>query len=172
MARHTVLIPLDGSQFSREIVPHVLRLFSPQACTLKLLRVAQLPHGLVGAPPRPIASHWLLSGYTRAEDVARARHPIYATQEEASTEAALAISEHELAEELREAGYEVSMVVRFGDPVEEIIAFAEQARVDIIGMATHGWSGFRNLVLGSVAEQVLQRSHIPVLFIRPFAHDI
>ena len=54
------------------------------------------------------------------------------------------------------------------DPAFQIIEYAESNRVDLIAMSTHGRTGFRHLVLGSVAEGVLRRSSVPVVvFPRP-----
>jgi nucleotide-binding universal stress UspA family protein len=58
-------------------------------------------------------------------------------------------------------------MVRFGDPAEEIAALARCANVDIVAMATHGQTGLRHLLIGSVAEHVLRDLTIPVLLIRP-----
>ncbi len=58
-------------------------------------------------------------------------------------------------------------VVRFGVPSEEIIAFAEEERMDLIVMATHGRTGLQHIVLGSVAERIVRRSHVPVLTVKP-----
>ena len=40
-------------------------------------------------------------------------------------------------------------------------------RADYIAMATHGRSGLRRLLLGSVAEQVIRHSHVPVIVYPP-----
>ena len=61
----------------------------------------------------------------------------------------------------------MSVVVRFGDPAGEIANFSKTAHVDLIAMATHGRTGIRQFVLGSVAEQVLRIVDKPVLLLRP-----
>lgn len=58
-------------------------------------------------------------------------------------------------------------VVRSGNAEQEILRFAEEERVDLIVMATHGWTGLQHLFLGSVAERVVRRSSIPVLTVKP-----
>jgi nucleotide-binding universal stress UspA family protein len=56
------------------------------------------------------------------------------------------------------------------DPAFQILEFADGNQVDLIAMSTHGRTGFRHLVLGSVAESVLRRASIPVVvFPRPAA---
>ena len=50
--------------------------------------------------------------------------------------------------------------------VSEIIEFAEQRSIDLIIMGTRGRTGFKKLLLGSVASGVVTYSHCPVLVIR------
>ena len=52
-------------------------------------------------------------------------------------------------------------------PAEAITDYARQKGIDLIVMATHGHTGVKELMLGSVARSVLHLSHVPVLLIRP-----
>ena len=56
--------------------------------------------------------------------------------------------------------------LKHGTPWEAIVAWADAHRVDLIVMPTHGRSGIKHLLLGSVAERVVQHAHCPVLVIR------
>ncbi len=59
---------------------------------------------------------------------------------------------------------EVKGVVVVGESVwKEVAKFVEENGVDLIALSSHGRSGFRRLVLGSVAETILRHSHVPVL---------
>ena len=61
-------------------------------------------------------------------------------------------------------GVEVTPVVITGrDVAQTIVDYAREHGADLIAIATHGHTGFRHLVLGSVAEGVVRRSHVPVL---------
>lgn len=63
-------------------------------------------------------------------------------------------------------GLEVTpAVVVGGDPAVEIVEYAEEHGADMIAVSTHGRSGFRHLVLGSVAEGVVRRSRVPVIVV-------
>lgn len=53
--------------------------------------------------------------------------------------------------------------VLYGDAPEEIVALAEDEDVDLIVMATHGWTGWRRLVLGSVTDAVRRAAPCAVL---------
>lgn len=56
--------------------------------------------------------------------------------------------------------------VRVGYAAEEILRYADEEKVDIVLMATHGRSGITRWVLGSVADKVLRASKVPVLLVR------
>jgi nucleotide-binding universal stress UspA family protein len=53
-----------------------------------------------------------------------------------------------------------------GDPPEEILAVAKEHSCDLIIMGTHGRTGLRRLLMGSVAEEVVRKALCPVLTIR------
>lgn len=61
-------------------------------------------------------------------------------------------------------GLDVTPVVVTGrDVAQTIVDYAKEHGADLIAVATHGHTGFRHLVLGSVAEGVVRRSPLPVL---------
>lgn len=64
------------------------------------------------------------------------------------------------------AGAAVASHVVPGQPEDEIPRFAAAHHVDLLVLATHGRSGLRRLVLGSVAEAVARRAPCPVLVVR------
>jgi nucleotide-binding universal stress UspA family protein len=165
MSKAKVLIPLDGSNFSRQILPHVTRFFPSQQCELVLVRVTPHPSGNVGLPPRAIEMG--VPMYESERDANLAVHPIYASQEIESLMAALQNELRVEAVKLEEAGYRVTSNIRFGDPAQEITAAAAEADADLIAMTTHGRSGLTRVLFGSVAEQVMRNAQIPVMIVRP-----
>ena len=58
------------------------------------------------------------------------------------------------------------LVVRIGKPADEILALAEEEKVDAIFIATHGRTGLSNVIFGSVAQRVVRRAQCPVLTVR------
>jgi universal stress protein A len=58
-------------------------------------------------------------------------------------------------------------VVRRGSPAEEIKRFAQEEGIDLIVMASHGRTGLRHMVMGSVAERVVRLCTVPVLTVKP-----
>lgn len=163
-----VLVPLDGSEFSRQIIPHIRHVLDPADYRLILLHVAEEPAGVLGAPPRQLATPWPILEYASSRDAERARHPIYAVQIEENLSGALADTLADDARILRNAGYAVDVQVRFGDPVAEILDLAAAEKVDLVALATHGRTGLRRLLMGSVAEQLVRRLPKPLLLARPF----
>lgn len=58
-------------------------------------------------------------------------------------------------------------LLAIGSPAEEIVRVAAEQAVDLIIMGTHGRTGARRLLLGSVAESVVRCAPCPVLTLRP-----
>ncbi len=56
--------------------------------------------------------------------------------------------------------------VSIGPPAEEILRVTAEESGDLIIMGTHGWTGIRHMLLGSVAEKVLRTAACPVLVVR------
>jgi nucleotide-binding universal stress UspA family protein len=61
---------------------------------------------------------------------------------------------------------QVEVMVREGPAAEDILRTAERRQVDLIVMSTHGRSGVRRLLLGSVAEKIIRSAPCPVLAVR------
>jgi nucleotide-binding universal stress UspA family protein len=55
-----------------------------------------------------------------------------------------------------------------GDAASEIIRYADEMKVDLIIMGTHGRKGLEKALFGSVAEKVVKNSPVPVLIINPY----
>ena len=73
-----------------------------------------------------------------------------------------------IRERLKGPGVEVDVqVVMAADPSEGILGVAEKVGADVIAMTTHGMTGVRPTLLGSVATKVLHAWHGPLLLHRP-----
>ena len=57
-------------------------------------------------------------------------------------------------------------ILREGDPATEILAAIDDLGPRMVVMGTHGRRGLSHLFLGSVAEKVVRRSHVPVMTVR------
>jgi nucleotide-binding universal stress UspA family protein len=71
-----------------------------------------------------------------------------------------------LVNRMREAGLKARSLLKVGSPFLEIIHAAQGDNADLIVMGTHGRTGIAHVLMGSVAERVVQKAHCPVLTIR------
>jgi len=66
-------------------------------------------------------------------------------------------------------GIEIDSVLVHGSAAREIISFSSSGGFDMVVMGTHGRTGLRHVLMGSVAEQVVRRARCPILTIHlPF----
>jgi nucleotide-binding universal stress UspA family protein len=133
-----ILVPLDGSECSENIIPKVEELASNLKAGICLLRVASA-HTFPGL------------------DATEAEVKVVREAEEYL---------HGLEGRLRAKGYDVDTHVRYGDDVEEILDHATQKEINFIAMSTYGYKGVRRFLPGSVAEKVLRHTPKPVFFVR------
>lgn len=61
----------------------------------------------------------------------------------------------------------VHRVLAKGVPFDQILRVAKRLRCDLIVLATHGRTGLRHVLMGSVAKNLVRRSPCPVLTVRP-----
>lgn len=167
--KRKILIPLDGSDFSLQIVRVVLDFFDPRDVSLVLLRVAPPPTlPLEMSPARTmLTGSYPLSGSYETYSMA-------VEQSYSEVESELEALRNNLLDELRpeadrlrKMGYAVKVEAQFGDPAQRIVQYSDDEGVSLIAMATHGRSGLSRLVMGSVAERVLRSVTAPVLLLRP-----
>lgn len=133
-----ILVPLDGSAVSEQILPEVERLTMSANATISLLRVA-LAHTIPGVDPTEAE----LAVVREAEDYLTA-----------------------IAERLGQKGLQVDTHVRYGHDADEILDHCDQYDIDLIAMSTHGRSGVKRWMLGSVAEKIIRHATKPILLVR------
>jgi nucleotide-binding universal stress UspA family protein len=95
----------------------------------------------------------------------RQAREVYAQDLEGATRVAERVAQDATAR-LEEAGRPADALVRRGDPAAEIIGFAAQQEADLIVLGSRGRSALAELVLGSVARNVLAGSGASVLIVR------
>ena len=160
MAKLTLLVPLDNTGFSRQIAPILGKLFDPSRYTLKLLHIAN-----TAALSSSLASPALVGmdyGFYLYNDPSIA-HPIYDEDELGEFRERLKERLQGQLETFQALGFETTATVIFGEPVKDIVEFAETEKVDVIAMASRGRTGFDRFLLGSVAQDVVHRVSVPVL---------
>jgi nucleotide-binding universal stress UspA family protein len=74
-------------------------------------------------------------------------------------------------EHVREACPRADGLVKMGAAAEQILATAGEVRADLIVLGTHGRRGFARAMMGSVAEEVVRLSPVPVLTLRARGAD-
>ncbi len=162
MRPRKVLIPLDGSEFSRSSFRTLGRLFGPDTTEVTLVQVGDVPEGAYERIPEPlvVGDHvsWSQSTKPRA---------IYTSQAWQSARAEVEAALEDDAQRLRDAGFTVRVKALFGDPAQEIADAVEAGDFDAVVMATHGRSGLNRAILGSVAEKVLRMVLVPIVMVRP-----
>ncbi|GGL27222.1 universal stress protein [Halarchaeum sp. CBA1220] len=138
-----ILVPIDSSQQSTDALEYALEEFTSDDITL--IHIID-----------PIEA-----GYT-----AQATVPGYSEEwyEQAESEAeTLFESAQETADEY---GVTLDTVTEVGRPSRTIVNYAEENDFEHIVMGSHGRSGVTRILLGSVAENVVRRSPIPVTIVR------
>jgi nucleotide-binding universal stress UspA family protein len=68
--------------------------------------------------------------------------------------------------ECTSSSLDVKTYSRMGTPAREIVRFAQEESVQLIITGTHGWTGFKHLIMGSTAENVVRTATCPVITVR------
>lgn len=134
-----VLVALDGSPLAERALECALDTHSD--ATITALYVIDPVEGMYDAEPGggPVADQW----YDDIQEVADEVH-------EDAREAAA------------ERGVELRTATEPGQPAREIVRYAEENDMDRIFLGSHGRKGLERLLVGSVAEEVIRNTKIPV----------
>ncbi len=71
------------------------------------------------------------------------------------------------AKELNEEGIKATAATSYGDVTREILKYANNHKMDLIIMATHGYSRAKQWMFGSITQKILYGTEIPVLLVKP-----
>lgn len=139
-----ILVPLDGTPQAEEALPYAEALARSDDAELIILRIpdAPAPEFLAGDPG---LAHKILN-----EAGVEAQRYVNKTLN-------TLVTEH----------VKVSGITRIGPVPDTIIAVAEETHADMIAMYTHGYTGIKRWLMGSVADEVIRHTHIPVMLIHP-----
>ena len=153
----TILVPLDGSILAEQVLPYVstlARLLEARICLLRV--IADEEDGLLD---EPIVAAYSV-GTPPATQQVRPAHSLELLQQNAERY----LESH--AALLHGAGLDVAVDVRYGRAADVIVETALNQHVALIALATHDYRGLKRWVLGSVADNVVHATSIPVLIIR------
>jgi nucleotide-binding universal stress UspA family protein len=139
-----IMVPVDGSPFSREAVLHGLRLASQSGAILRLVRIGT-SSTITGGPDGFVAENQ------------RLRH-IHCTE----------LAElYSIAAECRaHSTVNVTASLQYGPVIDTLIGYAHRQKVDLIIMRSHGRKGLARAWFGSVADGLIRESGIPVLVVK------
>ena len=147
-----VLVPMDGSDLAECTLSHLKSLIKDGSVgEITLLNVVE-----IDIPWAELEN--------RQFDLNALREPLFAASRKylADVESRLGSQGIKVKKESIEANR----------PADTITDYAKKNGMDLIVVATHGYTGLKKLMLGSVASGVLSQSSVPVLLIRPDACHI
>ena len=145
----SVIVPVDGSELAECVLPTVAELAKALQLEVILFRAYTIPYSALAADAE---------GFYLVPD----EELIAAMRDEA-----VAYLEKK-AQTIKKLGVErVSTIAEYGFAPDEIIALARKTPDNLIAMCSHGRSGVKRWVLGSVTETVVRHSGDPVLVTRP-----
>jgi nucleotide-binding universal stress UspA family protein len=146
-----IMVPLDGSDLSKLELPVAEALAARLGTSIVLFQMAKTAH--------PYATD--LTDETPLINYARINK---AEEERVRTE--MAELESELVEKHLDTAYRVTTG---NDAATEIIEMGKNIGADLVVMSTHGRSGWRRWIFGSVAEKVLQEADMPLVLVHASA---
>jgi nucleotide-binding universal stress UspA family protein len=153
-----ILLPIDGSELSEAAVAHATALGEKFEATVIVLQVIDSEAQII-AHTAPATIEPLPSGQITAQIA----HEAVEGQREKARD-----NVDRVAGMLRERDIATETSIVEGGPGDAICAAVEALDCDTVVMATHGRSGFRRAVLGSVADHVVRNTPTAsVLLIRP-----
>jgi nucleotide-binding universal stress UspA family protein len=133
-----IVVPLDGSLTAEAVLPFVRRFLHRTDSEIILVRAVI---------PAPVENAIMIA--------------------DAALGAARAYVK-EVQERLDREGVRVKSAVHVGSAIGIILDTVDEERATMIAMATHGATGLKRILMGSVAEAVLRKSPVPVFVVRPF----
>jgi nucleotide-binding universal stress UspA family protein len=147
-----ILLPCDLTINSSKIFPYAISVSEKYDSMIYLLHVAEDLHELTPYP---------YPGLGRDQEI----------HEKAAKET-LIKKVDKICDEICDAHFQscpnIRQVTVIGHPVVEILKVVESEDIDLIIMGTHGRSKMEHVIFGSVAENVVKKSPVPVLTINPY----
>jgi manganese transport protein len=134
----SILVPLDHSESDQEALGNALALARMHGSKLVLLHVEE------GIPSQLFGSLSSTAEITEGQEYLR-----------------------NVVESLREQNVTVEVVVRHGkSPAREIAEAVRDVRPDLLVMASHGHTGFKDLIFGTTINSLRHRVKVPILIVR------
>lgn len=142
-----ILCTTDFSTFAGRSLPYGIALVREFGGTLYACHVVDLPAAAVYGEPAA-----LIYGAAYLDPLAQRERAVKAAREQLQTQIA-------------DSGVPTEILVTAGRPAEEITRLAADNKVDLVIAATHGRSGLKRLLLGSVTARLMQTLPCPLLIV-------
>ena len=141
-----ILVPLDGSEFSEQVLSHVR--------TISL--ACQVPEVVLLIVVKPIDNSEIIAnmGDEWVREITK--------REQTTAEGYI----RKVTDDLAKDGIAAQPLVLVGNPPHEILEYVSNNQIDLVIMGTHGRSGPSRWALGSATERVAKHSKAPVLIVR------
>lgn len=136
-----IVVPLDGSEIAEAVLAYVSPMASRLGSRVVLLHADADPYADMFGPESMVrgeGNQMRLSGYLEG-----------------------------VAERLISKGIECSTYYEMGTPSSVILRYVEEQNPDLVAMSTHGRSGLRRMVVGSITSTILPRAQAPLLVVHP-----
>jgi universal stress protein A len=143
-----ILVPTDFSECSKRSTSYAERFALRFNAALFLVHVFD-------------PSHYPITGH----EYAKPSSELVKSQADIA-EGATAVGLAKMESELRNRGVAAEAYQREGCPFDEIVKMAKYLKVDLIIIGSHGRTGLAHLLIGSVAERVVEHAQCPVLVVR------
>ncbi|MDX1765066.1 MAG: universal stress protein [bacterium] len=140
-----ILIPTDGSEYSRHATEYATKLSRELQATLVLASVVDVRFDMYDA-------------YSEVHSVVQIEEII---REQVTK------SLDQRAAELEEQGYKVKKILKVGDVIHELLEIIKSEAIDLVVIGTQGRKGFSHFLLGSTTEKLVRSAPCPVLTVRP-----
>ncbi len=146
----SILVPLDGSDRAESALPVARQLAKSLGTGIVLARVTPLVTLRFASADAPLPGET----YQQLADDQRQLAQDYLQQQ---------------GQRLRDQGIAVTAVLAAGNTVSTLLDICATEQVGLVVMTTHGRTGLARFALGSVADQLVRDSHVPVLLLHSFS---
>ena len=145
-----ILFPYDLSENAAKILPYVLSVSEAYNSTICLLHVV------------PDLQKWAKEYISHTAPYASL--DMFKKEAQEGAEKAM----DRVCEEQLQSCSNLQRRIASGDPATEILKTIEAENIDLVIMGTHGRKGLEHIVIGSVAENVVRKSSVPVMTVNPY----
>ncbi len=144
-----ILCPVDFSECSGHAMRYAIAFAESYSSRLSLLHVVEMP---------------FLPSYSTA-GIPEIHFPVDELKRQSRERM------DKLVEGYRSERYEISGDVVVGAPFLEVVRKAKEGDFDLIVIGTHGRSGLKHMLIGSVAEKIVRKAPCPVLSVKHPEHE-